>query len=373
MEELNVPGLPSHSGPPSAPAGKTSVGQRIVFRLRHGSHLYRVVLRALHRTVYSVAAHDCLNVAQSTAYSAIVALFPTLIIAAAVIGMLPDTAPLRVQLIAFFDRIMPPTVSTLVDAVLQNTPKHAHSLRALVSAAFVSIAGASNVIATLMEGFRRSRELPDVWSFWERRRVALKLVPISLAPLFLASLLVVFGHAVAGWLAYLLPEVQTPIYVATLLIRWVLALGVSVGVIALLYHNGIPDLPSRKGRDKRSIGRTARAQLLRLRAEVFAGLPALRRTLSWRSALPGAVMATAMWFATTLVFGWYVTRLANYSEVYGSLGAAIALLFWLYIVSLSVLCGAEFNAQFESQYQEHFGAAASVASVPQSRQSEQDS
>ncbi len=56
-----------------------------------------------------------------------------------------------------------------------------------------------------------------------------------------------------------------------------------------------------------------------------------------------------MWFLTTLAFGWYVTRFANYSEVYGSLGAGIALLFWLYIVSLSVLCGAEFNAQFDAQ------------------------
>jgi membrane protein len=42
----------------------------------------------------------------------------------------------------------------------------------------------------------------------------------------------------------------------------------------------------------------------------------------------------------------YVTRYANYGQVYGSLGAGIALLFWLYIISLSVLCGAEFNAQF---------------------------
>ena len=50
-----------------------------------------------------------------------------------------------------------------------------------------------------------------------------------------------------------------------------------------------------------------------------------------------------MWFLATLVFGWYVTRFANYSQVYGSLGAAIALLFWLYIISLCVLCGAEFN------------------------------
>jgi membrane protein len=62
-----------------------------------------------------------------------------------------------------------------------------------------------------------------------------------------------------------------------------------------------------------------------------------------------------MWFLTTLGFGWYVTRFANYSEVYGSIGAGIALLFWLYIVSLSVLCGAEFNAQFDVQLHAHFG------------------
>ena len=79
---------------------------------------------------------------------------------------------------------------------------------------------------------------------------------------------------------------------------------------------------------------------------------ALLKTLAprtWRAVLPGAIVATAMWFLTTLAFGWYVTRFANYSEVYGSLGAGIALLFWLYIVSLSVLCGAEFNAQFDIQ------------------------
>jgi membrane protein len=53
-----------------------------------------------------------------------------------------------------------------------------------------------------------------------------------------------------------------------------------------------------------------------------------------------------MWFLTTLIFGWYVTRVANYSAVYGSLGAGIALLFWLYIVFISVLVGAEFNEQY---------------------------
>jgi membrane protein len=69
------------------------------------------------------------------------------------------------------------------------------------------------------------------------------------------------------------------------------------------------------------------------------------RTHSWRCALPGATMATFTWFVATMIYGWYVTRFAAYMVVYGSLAAAIATLVWMYITSLSVLIGAEFNAQ----------------------------
>jgi membrane protein len=288
--------------------------------------------RAVHRTVLSVAAHDCFNAAQSTAYSAIVSLFPALIVAAAVIGLLPDTAPARFQLAAFFDRVLPPGVSPLLDAAFQNSPEHTHSVRALVTAGFVSFAGASNVIATLMEGLRRAHELPrNAWSFWARRRRSLELVPLCLIPIAVVSMLVIFGHAVTGWLtASIGPGVRSSIYAMTVLLRWVLALGASIGVTVMLYHLGVPEGKLRS--------RTA-------------------GTRSWRMVLPGAVLATAMWFITTLLFGWYVTRFANYSEVYGSIGAGIALLFWLYIISLSVLCGAEFNAQFNSQFRAHFGSA----------------
>jgi membrane protein len=317
---------------------------------------YRVLTRALHRTVLAVAAHDCLNIAQSAAYSAMVALFPALVVAAAVVGLLPDTAPVRFQLAAFFDRVLPPGVSPLLDAAFENSPAHTHSVRALVSAGIVSVAGATNVIATLMEGLRRARQLPrDSWSFWQRRRRSLELVPLSLVPLTVASLLVVFGHAVTAWLSTSIgPQVREPIYAITVLIRWAVALSASVGLIVLLYHLGLPHeslgtLPPR--------GRQLQASP-RMRGEVssaLTALTALRATRYWRATLPGAVMATAMWFLTTLAFGWYVTRFANYSEVYGSLGAGIALLFWLYIISLSVLCGAEFNAQFDSRSHAHFG------------------
>jgi membrane protein len=288
-------------------------------------------------------------VAQSTAYSAIIALFPALIVAAAVVGLLPDTAPVRFQLAAFFDRVLPPGVSPLLDAAFENSPEHTHSLRALISAGIVSFLGASNVIAVLMEGLRRARDLPgDCWSFWERRRRSFELVPLCLIPLGVVSVLVVFGHAVTGWLAASVgPELRAWIYMITLLLRWALALGASVGVIALLYHLGVPD--GRLGAPIMSAGggRSTSPDATR----------------PWRTILPGAVMATLMWFLTTLVFGWYVTRFANYSEVYGSLGAGIALLFWLYIISLSVLCGAEFNAQFDSQWYAHFGRSRTITAA----------
>jgi membrane protein len=53
--------------------------------------------------------------------------------------------------------------------------------------------------------------------------------------------------------------------------------------------------------------------------------------------------ATLIWFPATVAFGWYVTRIADYSMVYGSFGAGIATLVWLYITALSVLIGAELN------------------------------
>jgi len=82
----------------------------------------------------------------------------------------------------------------------------------------------------------------------------------------------------------------------------------SVAVIALIYHNAVP------------------------------------RTQHWHSVLPGAILATGMWLLVTLLFGWYLQRFADYSIIYGSLGAGIALLVWMYMISLVILMGAEFNA-----------------------------
>ena len=286
----------------------------------------------LRRSFFAAVEHDALTVAQATAYSAIIALFPAMIVSAAVVALLPDSLPLRTQMSLFFDRILPSNVSPILQAYFVTTHKSPQTASALLGSALVSVTGAANVVATLMEGFRRAHELPlPPRNFWRRRGRALALVPLSLVPMAMASGLVVFGHYLSLWFAGLMPpELRTPVYVIAFLTRWTVALAGSVGILAVIYHLGTD--PSTQ----------IRGQLEPWLREPWL---VLRKDWSWRASLPGATIATALWLASTLAFGWYVTRFANYGQVYGSLGAAIALMIWLYIIALSVLIGSEFNAQ----------------------------
>ncbi len=259
--------------------------------------------------------HDCLNLSQSAAYSAIVALFPALIVLAAMIALLPGLASLKIEVGEFFDEVLPSNVFPLLNSYFVSSPgSTTHTTRAVVLAAVVSFIGASSVIATLMEGLRRAVDLPmSCWTFWQRRMRAFALVPLSLAPLLVATVLVMFGRWMTEWVAGNLWNTVRPAFFGiALAVRWIVSLSGVAGLTALIYHVGTP------------------------------------KRQHWARVLPGAVVATGLWFMATLGFGWYVTRVANYSLVYGSLGAGIALLIWLYLIFLSMLVGAEFNAELSS-------------------------
>lgn len=70
---------------------------------------------------------------------------------------------------------------------------------------------------------------------------------------------------------------------------------------------------------------------------------ALRRKVSLPYILPGAVAALISWLCGSIGFAFYVDNLANYSLLYGSIGAIIVLMIWLYFSSIVILMGAEFN------------------------------
>jgi len=135
------------------------------------------------------------------------------------------------------------------------------------------------------------------------------LVIMAGIPLTFATMMVAFGSGIENRILYHMGHEFSP-YIALLwgAIRWLIATLTSIAVIALIYHNAVP------------------------------------RTQPWHSVLPGATLATAMWFIATTLFSMYLHGYADYSIIYGSLGVGIALLVWMYMISLIVLIGAEFNA-----------------------------
>ncbi len=262
--------------------------------------------------------HDVINTAKAAAYSAMLMLFPALLMVTTLLSQAQEGNTLMGDLRAMFEQFLPAdTMNLLQSAVLTHTM---HSFPVILTAASLSLFASLGVILSLMEGFRRAYDIPlENWGFWSRRGRALLLVPIIMIPLTAATLMIVFGHQIEHWMiAYVAHDLRHFVLLFWRIARWSIALTTSVAVLAVLYHFGT------------------------------------KRTEKWVGVVPGAIAATLIWFPATLLFGWYVTRDENYSRFYGSFAAGIATLVWLYITSFSVLLGAELNGAI---YRERGGQA----------------
>ena len=69
----------------------------------------------------------------------------------------------------------------------------------------------------------------------------------------------------------------------------------------------------------------------------------------WRWVSPGCILATVLWLAASLLFSWYAEHFGSYNKTYGSLGAAIGFMTWLWISTIVILLGAKLNAELEHQ------------------------
>jgi membrane protein len=143
--------------------------------------------------------------------------------------------------------------------------------------------------------------------------VAILLVFFAALPAIGSSALILFGawseRSMWEWLG-LEPGVEIKTWMSLLgsLLRYVVALAATVLVTALMY------------------------------------CVAPNRPLKLRSVLPGAFLATFLWLLVTSAFAWYVRNIANYAVLYGSIGAVIALLVWMYLGAVISLVGCEYNA-----------------------------
>jgi membrane protein len=280
------------------------------------------LLAHLRRAVWAAFGHSVFSMAKAAAYSAMLSVFPAMVVVATLFAVMPSGDNVRRALRASLQQVLPPDTMLL----LQNyfISYHARSIRIVWGCVFVSLFAAMGVLLTLMDGFRRAYRLPrGTWGFWQERMAAALLVPGTILPMALATAVLTFGRPIEHWMIEN-SDHGLRLYVILFfrLIRWGIALASSIMALVLIYHFGVP----------RHKHLTRRGTIDFIRSH-------------WRETLPGATIATASWFIATLLYGWYVTRFADYTVVYGSLGAGIATLVWLYMVSFSVLIGAEFNAQ----------------------------
>lgn len=280
------------------------------------------VLQHLRKATWSAFGNSAFSMAKAAAYSAMLSIFPALLVVTTLFAMMPSGDDIRGVIRSAFQQVLPPDTMQLVQTYF--IFNHARSMRIVWGSVFVGIFAAMGVLLSLMEGFRRAYRLPrGTWGFWRERVVALLLVPGSMVPMAIATVVLAFGHGIEIWMIRNSNhDLRYYVIILWRLIRWVIALFASVFALALIYHYGVPR--------QRQPTRGGKFATVRVR---------------WSETLPGAAIATVTWFLATLAYGFYVTRFADYSIVYGSLAAAIATLVWLYMVSLSILIGAEFNAQ----------------------------
>jgi len=69
----------------------------------------------------------------------------------------------------------------------------------------------------------------------------------------------------------------------------------------------------------------------------------------WRWITPGSIFAATVWLGASLLFSWYTANFGSYNRTYGSLGAAIGFMTWLWLSTIVVLVGAKINAELEHQ------------------------
>jgi len=263
-------------------------------------------LRLLRLAFWRAFQHDAFAIAKASAYSSILTFFPLLLVVGSVLATSRRTGAYLREISYALGRILPAGSATAM-AYLKGTSQRPVGL--LVTASLITLWTASGVMISWMEGFRRCYELPKVWGLLKERLIAFSLVILAGIPLTFATMLVAFGSRIETRILFHLDREFGPyILLMWMAMRWLIAGLTSIAVIALIYHNAVP------------------------------------RTQPWHSVLPGATLATAMWFLATMLFGGYLNRYADYSIIYGSLGVGIALLVWMYMISLVILVGAEFNA-----------------------------
>ncbi len=249
-------------------------------------------------------------IAGGVAYQWFLALFPGLIAAVLIYGLVSDPSQVESQVSSFASGLPKDAQSLLISQMKNVAGGSGGSLSiGLIFSIALALWSASGGIAGLIQAVNIAYDEDETRNFFEKRGLA-----VALTLGFLVFL------ALAVGLVAVLPAVLSAIglgFVAQLLIaigRFVALVVIMLVALALIYRVA-PDRDSPK--------------------------------VAWTT--PGAIVATVVWIVASVVFSLYVNNFSSYGKTYGSLAGVVVLLLWFWITALVVLLGAEINSEAEAQ------------------------
>ncbi len=269
-------------------------------------------IRELGKRVYQGLNDDyLLDRASALAYNFILALFPLMLFLLAVFGIFAShSASMGSDLFAYLGQVLPPDAAKVITKTLAEVTRNAGGAKLTVGV-LLTLWFASGGMSSMISGLDGVYEVKESRPFWKVRLVALGLT-VAISVLIIAALVAILtGNFVANYAGAHWGLGEGAI-IAWRVVQVALALVFVVFSFSLIYYYG-PDLEEQH----------------------------------WYWITPGSFIGVLIWVAASFAFRGYLHFFNTYSKTYGSLGAAMILLMWLYITGFSFLIGGEINAQIE--------------------------
>lgn len=269
-------------------------------------------IRQLGRKVYQAITDDyLLDRASALAFNFILALFPLLLFLVALLGAFASRGTaMRANLLSYLSQVLPPAAYQVVNHTLIEVTRNSGGGK-LTFGIVLTLWFASGGMSSMISGLNGAYEVKDQRSFFKVRAIALGLTVGISALIVVALIAVLAGSGVAHWAGarYGLGDVTV---IAWRVVSVIVAIAFVTLSFSLIYFYG-PDLEEQH----------------------------------WYWITPGSLAGVLLWIAATFGFRAYLHFFDTYTRTYGSLGAAIILLMWLYITGFAFLIGGEINAQIE--------------------------
>ena len=264
------------------------------------------ITHALARTYTDIQQNHTMQMAAALSYFFVLSLFPALIFLSAIVAYLP-VPDLFNQALGLMARFLPADTMGLVRRVLADvvSPNKGTFLSFGILG---TLWAASGGFAAAIEALNVAYEVKDDRPFWKTRPLAVGLAFITGALMLVALSVMIVGPRFGEWLADKV-HLSNLFILLWPLIHWTIAVGFTILAVEVLYFIA-PNVKQR-----------------------------------FTATLPGAILAVSCWIALSYLLGIYFRHFSNFNKTYGTLGAAIALMIWLYWTGFAMLAGAELNAE----------------------------